>query len=250
MLGFTTFYRFTINYRQTILGPLWVLVQPIAFILFLGALFTNLSSANANVFLPHLGIGYVAWTLLGGYLSRGPSIFVRNKPFIMDANRSLTDAVMLDNLELVVQFVHRILIIIALCLIFKSTTPTGVIKATVGLFIIIINGYFYSMILSILATRFKDLQEAVTPLNNILFLATPIIWMPGPTAAGRGMILENYMQYNPFYHFLEIFRAPLLSKPIEDTTIIFVSVATIVGFVVSCILYGSLRSIVPHWANS
>jgi len=250
MLYFTTFYRFAIKYRQTFIGPVWVVVQPIAFIVFLGALFVGLSNVSTSEFIPHLAIGYVAWTLLGGYLSRCPGIFSRNKAYIVDGNRSLTDAVLLDNLELIVHFAHQLIILLAVCLIFFSAPWFGVLKSMLGLSIIILNGYSFSVIFSIMGSRFKDLQEAVPSLSSILFLATPIIWMPGPISNGsKGKILETYMNFNPFYHFLEIFRAPLLSTPISNHSWIFVGVVTVLGLVVSSILYRKYNSIVPHWVS-
>jgi len=187
---------------------------------------------------------------LYSYLSRAPGIFVRNRPYIVDGNRSLTDAIMLDNLELIVQFSHRIFIVLGICIFFKTGSPLGALKSLLGLALIIFNGFCFSVILSILASRFKDLHEAVTPLNSMFFLATPIIWMPGPgIGQGKGAILSAYMNFNPFYHFLEIFRAPLLSKPISDITIIFVGVTTILGLIFCSILYAKTRTILPYWLN-
>jgi len=250
MIYFTTFFRFIIKYRQTTLGPFWVLMQPLAFILFLGALFTGLSSESAERFIPHLAIGYVAWTLLGGYISRGPGIFIRNKSFLMFGKRTLTDTVILDNLELIVHFLHQLLIVAGVCVIFKTTNFQNVCFSLLGLIAIMINGYFYSMALSIFASRFKDLQEAVSPFNSIFFLATPIIWMPGPSeGTGKTQILESYMKFNPFYHFLELFRAPLLSNPVDSASIIFVFVATLLGFLLACLLYWKTKPVISHWIN-
>ena len=63
------------------------------FIAFLGLLLVGLSNFTTSEFIPHLAIGYVAWTLLGGYLMRSTDIFKRHRPYIMQGKASQTDIV-------------------------------------------------------------------------------------------------------------------------------------------------------------
>ena len=248
LLYFTTFFTFLIRYRHTILGPIWVMVKPVAFVCFLGTLLVGLSNVGSSEFIPHLAVGYVAWTLFSGYLTRAPGIFSRNHAYIIDGNQSLTDAIVLDNLELIVHFLHQTIVIAAVCLMYKTATFKGVMISIGSLFIIIYNGYIFSTIVAFIGSRIRDIQEAVIPLSTILFIATPIIWMPGPTGgSGKGKILETYMNFNPFYHFLEIFRAPLLSNSISELTWIFVGATTVLGSLVALVLFKKLHSILPHW---
>ena len=45
----------------------------------------------------------------------------------------------------------------------------------------------------------------VNNLMRVVFFLTPVIWMPEMLG-----LRSTYLDLNPFYHFLELFRAPLL----------------------------------------
>jgi len=67
------------------------------------------------------------------------------------------------------------------------------------------------------------------------------------SVGGRGNILETYMDFNPFYHFLEIIRAPLMNNPITPLTIIVVSSVSVVGFIMATFVYYRYRHMVVLW---
>ena len=248
--GFTTWFRFLIRYRRTAIGPLWIIASPVLFIVFLGALFVGLSQMSTSEFIPHLTIGLVVWTLLGGLFLRSPDIFIRNKSYLMQGKITFTDIVLIDNAELVVHFFHQTILIVAVCWYYDLIHSGYFLISFLGLFILVINGFWLSLVLGILGARFKDIWEIVGALVSIAFLATPIIWMPtaGNAIGGKGSILERYMTYNPFYHFLEIIRAPLMGNPISDLTWTVVACFTVLGFIIASYMYKKYRHMIVFWA--
>jgi len=248
----STWFRFLIKYRRTIAGPLWILANPVSFILFLGALLVGLSNFSTSVFIPFLTIGYVTWTLLGGYILRAPDIFQRNKAYLLQGDISITDIILMDNAELVVHFMHQSVLIIAVCLYFGTFQSSYALVSLVGLFLLIINGYWITLVVGTLGARFKDFGEIMGSIATIFFLATPIIWMPVKGAAafgGKGGmdILQAYMLFNPFYHFLEIVRAPMLGEPIATLTWIVVLCFTFFGFLAGAFFYARFRHMTKLW---
>ena len=107
------------------------------------------------------------------------------------------------------------------------------------------NAYFYSFVFGIIGVRYRDLSEVFTALSRIFLLATPIIWMPD--FGGRGEIIGAYLDYNPFYHFLEIFRAPLLGNQIEALSWYVVGAITAIGFIVSFLFYRKYKDTIAIW---
>ena len=248
---FTTFFRFLIRYRRTVIGPLWIIATPLLFIFFLGALFVGLSNFSTSEFIPHLSIGLVVWTLLGGYLSRSPSLFARNKAYLLQGKANFTDILFIDNAELIVHFstsmrnhcwcvwffTARLNLLIGFCHLF-------------GLAIVILNGYWLSFVFAFIGARFGDFREIVSSFVRIAFLATPIIWMPvrGDTAVGgSGGVLQIYMDYNPLYHFLELIRAPLLNNPIAPLSWYVTISITVVGWIFASFIYSRSRYSIVTW---
>lgn len=249
---YSTWFGLLIRYRRTIIGPLWIIATPVMFIVFLGALFVGLSSFSTSAFIPHMTIGFVCWTLFGGFLSRGATLFSRNKPLLLQGEVRHTDVILTDLSELVVHFLHQAILIVAVCLFYGTIQGAYALLSLVGLLIVIFNGFWFLVVASILGARYSDLGQLMISVSSIFFLATPIIWMPsapaGELTGGRGTVLEIYMNYNPFYHFLEIVRAPLMNNPIQPLTFWVVGIVTVIGFLIAAFMYQRYRHLVVLWA--
>jgi len=241
-----------IRYRRTVIGPLWILATPIMFIGFLGTLFVGLSNFSTSVFIPHMTIGFICWTLLGGYLSRSATLYSRNKSIMLSGKNRHTDVILLDMSELVVHFLHQAILIVAVCLFYGTIKSHYSLFSLLGFLVVIINGVWFTTVVAIVGARLPDLSQLMGSVSSILFLATPIIWMPssapGEALSRRGNILETYMNYNPFYHFLQIIRAPLMNDPVEPLTLWVVGGVTLFGFTVVTFIYAKYRHMVVLWS--
>ena len=249
---FSTWFLFLIRYRRTSIGPLWIVATPIMFIGFLGALFVGLSNLSTSVFIPHMTIGFICWTLLGGFLGRSSSLYSRNKAMMMQGETRHTDVILLDISELVVHFLHQAILILAVCLFYKTIKGPYALFSLLGLLVVILNGFWFTIVVSIIGARFNDVSQLMGSVTSILFLATPIIWMPttepGGVVGSRGNILEVYMNFNPFYHFLEIIRAPLMNNPVAPLTLIVIGTITVLGFALAAFVYSRYRHMVVLWS--
>lgn len=244
-----TWFNLLLRYRRTFIGPLWMVARPVTFILFLGALFVGLSNFSSSVFIPHMTIGFICWTLIGGYLGRSDAVFNRNKAYLLDNNRKHTDIVILDNAELVLHFLHQCIVVVAVVIFYGTIKSPYAFMALPGLFIVIVTGALLTIILGILGARFKDVGQIIASINGVAFLATPIIWMPDldTVPVGKRNILSAYLDYNPFYHYLELIRAPLMGNVITPYTWTFVGVGTTLCAIFAAILYKRFRHLIVFW---
>lgn len=121
----------------------------------------------------------------------------------------------------------------------------SVLVSLIGLILLIINGVWYSIVFGILGVRFRDISEIISAMMGALFFLTPILWMP--ETAGRGGILGPYLTYNPFYHYMEIVRAPLLGNPIEMFSWIVVLSITVLGIIVAFIFNRMFSKQLATW---
>ena len=75
-----------------------------------------------------------------------------------------------------------------------------------GLALFLLNCVWTAGVVGILSTRFRDIPLIVTNAFMALFWLTPVVYeldqMSGP--------IRTLISYNPLYHVLEVFRAPLL----------------------------------------
>lgn len=236
---------FLIRYRRTVLGPLWLLVAPSLFIILLGLLFAEIGSRPLDVFVPHLAIGVIVWTLISSFFVQSATIYQRNRARILQGSMALNEIVSVDVFSHLITFVHQILIILAIFIYFRIPLSLYAITSVVGLVLLIANGISTVHVFGILGVRYRDLSEVVQAIMRIAFLATPIIWMPGDT--GRGVVMGALLIFNPFYHFLEIVRAPLLNNPIEPLSWIVVIAITLFGFLLAWAMDRRYARFVPLW---
>lgn len=242
---YSAWFNFVVNYRTTILGPVWLLVSPALFVGFLGLLFTKINATTATQFIPYLAIGFVCWTLISGFLNNSTTVFQRHKPQILQGGWSLTDIIMVDVISTILHFLHQAFIVVAVMLIYRIPVEIYSLVSLIGLSLIIANGIWLSYFFGVVGVRYRDLTQVVQSIMGIAFLATPIIWMPA--MAGRGGVLNTFVTFNPFYHFLELFRAPLLGSPIAPLSWLVVLSITVVGLVLARLFHGRFARYIPLW---
>lgn len=236
---------FLVRYRRTALGPLWLLVGPSLFIVLLGFLFAEIGAASPSEFIPHLAIGLVLWTLIQGFVTGATTVFQRGRAQIMQSGQRLADVAAIDVTTNVLIFVHQVPIIIVTLLVYDFDASWSALHAIVGLAVIVANGVWTAQVFGILGARYRDLPEVFQALMRIAFLATPIIWMPGEGA--RGGVMGVYLVLNPFYHFIEVVRAPLLGHPVALLTWVVVGLITVIGFSFARFMMRRYGRFVPLW---
>ncbi|MCV2875067.1 hypothetical protein OE810_02230 [Rhodobacteraceae bacterium XHP0102] len=60
-----------------------MLIDPSLFIILLGLLYAEIGAAVQEVFIPHLAIGLITWTLINGFMVGPATLFQRNRPQIL-----------------------------------------------------------------------------------------------------------------------------------------------------------------------
>jgi len=216
---------FSVKYRRTLLGPLWVLVGPALFVVVLGSLFGAIGDRHPSEFIPYLTVGLVLWTLIGGLVPRSATVFQRHRAHILQGSLGLDDIVLQDVAVTFLMFAHQLVLVVVVMMIYQVPLSTKTLLCLPGLALIIVNGYWVTRLFGVLGARYRDLSEVFQAVMRIAFLATPIIWMPGE----RGGVIDLFSLYNPFFHVIEVFRAPLLGRPIDPLSWLVVLAITLCG---------------------
>jgi ABC-2 type transport system permease protein/lipopolysaccharide transport system permease protein len=77
---------------------------------------------------------------------------------------------------------------------------------------------------------------------QIVFFVTPIMWKP-ELLRGRAYVAE----LNPFYHLLEIVRAPLLGAFPTSTNYLAVFLITLANLSIVSIFFSRFRPRISYW---
>lgn len=250
-LLFYTWFNFAVRYRKTILGPVWILIGPALFVSTLGFLFAYVNKAEQSFFIPYLTTGLITWTLIVGFVTNSTRVFQRNRAIVLQGNMSFMALICTDVMTTILIFAHQVIIIAVVFYIYGIGLSLYSLGSLVGLFLLAVNGLWLTTLLGIVGARYRDIQEITAAVMRIAFLATPIIWLPGGRGVsdiqGRGEVISYFLNYNPFYHFLELVRAPLLNYPINPISYAVVGVITLLGSALAYLFYKRFSKHIPLW---
>ena len=104
--------------------------------------------------------------------------------------------------------------------------------------------------IGIVTTRFRDLTPITQSIVQLAFFLTPIVWIyqdflnsPNPAIAERARLAE----LNPFLHFVEILRRPMLGQDQELRYWVVVLAITVVGWLLTLVVLRRYRARVSYW---
>lgn len=231
--------------RRSRFGILWLFAPSVVYVFILGAFFRGMQSGRPEDFLVHVALGAMVFRTLMSTVIGSANVFNGSYSFIMDGRMRLTDYI-LESLAKsffdMCMYIPVVLIVIGAS---GSISWVGVLLALPTLSLIYVNALWVSVVFSLLGARFPDFGQLLSNISIFLFLLTPIIWYPEmmPDGSIRGQL----MRLNPFYHLVEIFRAPIMAQPVEIMSLWYVAVMTPVGLLLATIAYRRYARYVPLW---
>jgi lipopolysaccharide transport system permease protein len=113
-----------------------------------------------------------------------------------------------------------------------------------GIIISTITLSWVAFLSAILCTRYRDLSQIVTSVLPVAFYLTPIIWMPNMLSGRSGFFL---LEANPFFHLIEVIRAPLLGTAPTLTNWLVSLTMAVLGWVITLWVYGKYKNRISYW---
>lgn len=194
------------RYRRSLIGPFWITLSVAIFVGSIAIVYSALLRMKITDYLPYLTCGIVIWTFLSSILLEGCTVFIVSEGAIKQNPVPLSVHVYRLILRNLIILGHNALIYVLLILVFPIQVSFALLTLPIALTVAAAAGVGLILILGILSTRFRDIPLIVTSLIQVLFFTTPILWRPETLPADRRWVADA----NPFYHLIEIQRAPLL----------------------------------------
>jgi ABC-type polysaccharide/polyol phosphate export permease len=113
-----------------------------------------------------------------------------------------------------------------------------------GLILVCITMAWLNLLIAMAGCRFRDLQPIISSMLQLVFFMTPLIWDRGIIG---GKVHFLWIDANPFYHLIEIMRAPLLGKAPPLLSIACVVAMAVVGWFMTYLLFTRFRRRIPYW---
>ncbi len=229
-------------YRRSLLGSLWVTISQALFVIGLAIIFSTIFNVEIREFTLYVAGGIVGWNFINSFVRDGAVTFVSAGSQIRSYNLPLSLYVFRLGAKNFLNFLHILVIPIGVIAFFQMEVSPLILMSLIGIAAIFINGIWVSLLLAPMCVRYRDLVPIIQTTMQMLFFLTPVFW--------RADALSARMQiayYNPFYHFLELFRAPLLGYMPSATNYLVVFWFTVLGSLAGVIVFSRYRHRVAYW---
>ena len=234
-------YDFTLAYRRTLIGPLWETVAMAAWVGGLGVVFGSLLGRGDGGYFAYVSVGVILWFYMSSIVATSADLFTNKQFLILSINNPLyTYALRHIVVGLARLLLHAPVLVAVLVLV--APADSNPLLAVLGFAAVLLASLWVTPLLGLLGARFHDLRYALGLMMRFLFFITPVFWRAD--GLGDRSLLAHA---NPFTHFLEVVRAPLIGEPIWDASWTVVLVTNAVGLTVTLQIYGQHHRRLAFW---
>ncbi len=222
---------FAAQYKQTVLGPVWFIVQPLLTTLVFTIIFGNVAKLP-SAGLPHL-VFYMTGTTIWNYFVTcfiaTSSTFSQNAPLFSKVyfpRLAIPLAIVISNLlRFAIQFV-LLLAVIVYYIVQGSNVHMTTWLATLPLLLLMMAGFSLGggILVAALAVRYRDLHFLISFGLQLFMFATPIIYSLSDVTPKKRLLLI----FNPLAPVVEGFRKALLGSGWVDGLFLLYGVAMMI----------------------
>lgn len=232
------------RYKRSRLGAFWLTISMGVTIVAMGLVFGNILGQSMGEYLPYLTTGTLFWQFLNMALTEGGNSFVASTGVILQVRLPLFTHVLRVLWRNIIIFAHNILILPLVFLFFLRPVSLVALISIPGFLVFIVNTAWMMLVLAIFCARFRDFSQIMINVMQVMYFVTPIMWNEKLLPKRTGTAL---LDYNPFFHLINIVRSPICGDAPTLQNWIFTLVMMVVGWIVAILLFGRYRKRIPYW---
>lgn len=222
------------RYKRSVLGPFWISLSLAALVLGLALLYGAIFQQEFKSYVTFLLAGLVVWFHLSTMITESTGLLQESEAHLRSVpirTPVLAARMVARN---VVIFAHNLVVVLVLMLYFQTPPTPALAMVIPGFFVVTLLGFFAAQVLAPLCLRFRDISQIIANGVQLAFFVTPIIWPPN-----QGRVSELIVHANPFFHLIELVRAPLLGNfPTMANWV--VSLSLVGGFAIAAVIVGAM----------
>lgn len=235
------FYFFTwrdikVKYKQTVLGIVWALLQPLAMMLLFTFIFSRTLKLDFSINIPYpvfVLSGIIIWNLFNGSVAHAGESMIQNSAIIKKIyfpRMIIPCSAILVNLF---DFIMAFLIFIVMGLYYQTIGWSALIYFPAAILLCLAAAFGMGSFLSALNVKYRDFRYALPFLLQLLFFASQVIY---PASVVQNQQLKYLLALNPVNGAIELFRVPLTGIA-PDKIIIAISIVSALLLCFAGIIY-------------
>jgi lipopolysaccharide transport system permease protein len=232
-------------YRRSVVGPFWITAGMALQIATIGLVFGLIFKSNMHDYLPYLATSIIAWGFISGSINEACSAFISSENVIKQLDVPLYVYILRTLWKNILIFGHHLVLLPIAFLVASRGINWNIFLIIPGFALLFLNLAWVSYVLASMSARFRDLPPIIMSLTGIAFYVTPVMWMP--ELLGDPTTQHMVLGLNPFYHFLQIIRLPLLGQtPTVENWAITLLLAGL-GWMVAFAIHRKFAKMIAYW---
>ncbi len=230
------------RYRRSILGPFWITITMIIWIMAIGPLYSHLLGIGSKEFIPYLAMGIITWGLVSGVILDGAGAFVGAENLVRSVKLPYTVHILRVLQRNLIIFAHNLLAFVPFMLYLGIWPQWTWLAALPGVALILLAALPTAFLLGTLSARYRDLQQMIASIVQLAFFMTPIFWK-ADLLKERAYLAD----YNPFQILLEVVRRPIVEGIPGMETYLRSGVLIVLLYVVAAPFFARYRRRLAFW---
>lgn len=232
------------KYRRSLLGPWWITISMMIFIMAMGIVFSRLFKQDLRHYLPNFTTGFLFWTFFSTSLTEATETLKSNSGFIKQIHLPHLVYIFKHLTKHTIILLHNFAVYILICLYFQINPGLKILLFIPGFFLFNANLFWITLLVAMICARFRDMVPIITSCLQIAFFVTPISWSANLLSPESKIVLLN-----PLSYMFDIVKAPLLGNFPMAASWITLSTGAILGIFITISLYSRKKTLIPFWIN-
>lgn len=216
LISLTVKRSFVTSYKQTVLGPLWLLINPLLTAIMRVVMFGNIAKLSTDgipAILFHLS-GTALWGLFSSCLSNNSSVFISNAHLFGKVYFPRLTMPISSVIVTIIRFSIEMLLMAVLMVYFGVTGMVSVNWAGLWMIPLLVVqlsllGLGIGLLVTSVTTKYRDLSVLVSFGLSLWMYATPVVYPLSQLSDGW---LKRLILLNPLTPSMEMFRWALFGK--------------------------------------
>lgn len=235
--------EFVNRYNGTTLGVLWVTITTLMTVSGLAVLYSQLFGHSLESHFPYVCVGIIVWGMLSTLITDSADVFPASSGIITQIPIPLSIFAFRNVGRAIVNLLLRLFVLVGV-LMFVDITPAlpQLFLALIGVVAILWIGFWTTLFIGTISTRFRDFQQLVSAAMTFAFFMTPVFWSTNRLGE-MGFVVD----YNPLYHLLHVVRGNIIGIEVTTANWIWVGSLCCVSFLLGFSTFGMFARRLRYW---
>lgn len=194
------------RYRRSAIGPFWISISQSITVLAAAFLYSQIFKLPFSNFLHYVIAGSLAWNTLSVLMSESANFVIEAEDLI----KSLPIRIPILAARLVFRnfiiLLHNIIFFLVILVMAGAHFTWMTLWALLAIPVYLLFGFFFAIAIGPICALYRDLPLIIQNALQFMFFLTPILWK-ADQLPDRAL----FVHANPFYHAIELARAPLFA---------------------------------------